>query len=563
MMNSRKWLLAYLLVFLTSLLAVAYGQKSSPDRTQPSSNLLEQHLRQAQSHLDQERYGEAIDELRKAIALNPSIPGAYYQLGYSHWKLGHFSEARVAFERELKFQPPDPYSHYYLGRIFLSEGQTAKATDQFEKVLTISPILDVYQQLGGAYLGANKLEQAIAYLQKAVELHPDQSDARYQLGRAYALAGRKSDAQREFELARDLKDQDQQMIRELTQCEGYLKQKKTEEALAIARRLGQSQDADLLLSLGMVLGRYGLHHEALAPLHRAASLRPSFFEAHFNIGVSLVASQDFAGAAESLEKAVKLNPESYDAQSLLGIAFAQQGKVDEAIPPLRKAVTIRNDNPRLLGLLGLKYTEARYYKEAVETLRKAISLQPNNSQFRFLLIQAHYLNQDTELALKEARQTLEAFPDLARSHFEVASQLQNMGRFQEVRPYLEKALAIDPGMAEAQIMLGEVLLKEGKVEESLSYFRAALQQHTDSIDAYVGLGKALLQVKRYDEAAKEMGKAIRINPEHPQPHLYLSQAYRGLGKRDEAAQQSEIFNRLNRRRMEQRDRETERSYNQP
>ncbi len=77
---------------------------------------LEQYLRVAQAHFDQERFQAAIAELQKVIALNPSIPGTYYQLGYCHWKLGKSSEAQRYFERELQFKPPDPYSHYYLGR---------------------------------------------------------------------------------------------------------------------------------------------------------------------------------------------------------------------------------------------------------------------------------------------------------------------------------------------------------------------------------------------------------------------------------------------------------------
>ena len=152
------------------------------------------------------------------------------------------------------------------------------------------------------------MDRAVAQLEKAVQLHSTQAEARYQLGRAYLRAGRNTDAQREFALARELRGQDQQAIQQLTQCEAYLKQNRTEEALALARELAQSQDPEVLLSLGMLLGRNRLHREALPPLERAARLRPSFFEAYLNMGLSLVASREYDRAGRDVERGGSAEP---------------------------------------------------------------------------------------------------------------------------------------------------------------------------------------------------------------------------------------------------------------
>ena len=350
---------------------------------------LERHLRQAQQYLDQEKYSPAIGELKKAIALDALLPGAQNQLGYCHWKLGQFSEAQRAFETELKLEPASSYAHYYLGRILLGDSKAAEAIPHFEKALTDSPVPDVYHQLGLACLQAKKLDLAIAHLQKAVKLTPDKSDTRISLGRAYALAGRKSDAQRELGLASALKEREQTAIREFARCETLLKQEKPDEAVAVARELAQSQDPDLLLNLGVLLGRYRLYREALPPLERAASLRPQFFEAYYNIGLSLSSSRDFVRASEALQEAVRLKPASYEAQSLLGLVMIQRGKDDEAIAALERAVEIRPDDFRLLGLLGSKYLEKQNHDAASKTLRKAVDLQPDDPQLRFMLMQAY------------------------------------------------------------------------------------------------------------------------------------------------------------------------------
>jgi tetratricopeptide (TPR) repeat protein len=525
--------------------------------TQPGQ--VDEHLRLAQVHLDQERFEEAASALEHALALTRNIKGAYYQLGYAYWKLHRYADAGKAFERELKFDPPDPYSLYYLGRIAAAQGRHREAIRHFQKAAAISPILEVHQRLGSAYLQVGDLARAINNYERAVKLHPARGDAHYQLARAYQRAGREADARRELETTRDLKGGHQEQIRDLMQCERLLNQNEHAEALALARKLAEVRDPDLLISVGSLIGRYGHHRKAFEYLEQAAWLAPSF-EAHFNLAVTLVALKDLLPATAALREAVRLKPESYEARSLLGTLLAQQGRDEESIAHLRKAVEMRADNPRLLALLGLKYTEGRYYSDAIAVLREAIRLQPANPELRFLLIQAHYMNQDSELALEEARTTANDFPALAKSHLVFALQLQNMGRYEEARPPLERALAVDPNLGEAYGALGDVLLRQGEVEQGLAYLRTATERRPDLVEPHIGVGKALIQLKRYDEAIGAMQNAIRLHADQAQPHLYLSQAYRALGRLADSKRASETFSALNRQRMERRDREGARRY---
>jgi tetratricopeptide (TPR) repeat protein len=525
--------------------------------TQPGQ--VDEHLRLAQVHLDQERFEEAASALEHALASKRNIKGAYYQLGYAYWKLHRYADAGKAFERELKFDPPDPYSLYYLGRIAAAQGRHREAIRHFQKAAAISPILEVHQRLGSAYLQVGDLARAINNYERAVKLHPARGDAHYQLARAYQRAGREADARRELETTRKLKGEHQEQIRDLMQCERLLNQNQHAEALALARKLAEVRDPDLLISVGSLIGRYGHHRKAFEYLEQAAWLAPSF-EAHFNLAVTLVALKDLLPATAALREAVRLKPESYEARSLLGTLLAQQGRDEESIAHLRKAVEMRADNPRLLALLGLKYTEGRYYSDAIAVLREAIRLQPANPELRFLLIQAHYMNQDSELALEEARTTANDFPALAKSHLVFALQLQNMGRYEEARPPLERALAVDPNLGEAYGALGDVLLRQGEVEQGLAYLRTATERRPDLVEPHIGVGKALIQLKRYDEAIGAMQNAIRLHADQAQPHLYLSQAYRALGRLADSKRASETFSALNRQRMERRDREGARRY---
>ena len=108
-----------LAVLLASLVAFAQIEK------------VDEHLRLAQTHFDEERFEQAASELEHALALRPDIKGAYYQLGYAYWRLHRDADAGKAFERELKFDPPDPYSLYYLERISAADGSHREAIRRF------------------------------------------------------------------------------------------------------------------------------------------------------------------------------------------------------------------------------------------------------------------------------------------------------------------------------------------------------------------------------------------------------------------------------------------------
>jgi Flp pilus assembly protein TadD len=366
-------------------------------------------LAAAERHIGQEQYAQAIAALERSRTIAPGLPGIYKQLGYCHWKLGNLRQARVAFEKELELDRDAAYARYYLGRIHLSQGNLEGAIAQFEEIRRPEG-LDLDYQLGTAYLGAGRLEAAIARLERAVAAAPGLQEARNSLARAYGLAGRPADARREIARARELSARVQQSIRDLGELESLLKSNKAEQAAAIARELARSDDPDLLVNVGMLLGRHGLHREALVPLERAARLRPTLFEAHYNIGLSYASAGEPAGAEAALRRAVELNAGSYDAHKLLGLVLVQAGRGKEALVPLARAVELRSDDPRLLALLGAKYLEARRYPQAAETLVKAAAADPGNPEPHLFLSQAYRALGRREAAEAEKR----TFEELAR-----------------------------------------------------------------------------------------------------------------------------------------------------
>ena len=221
-----------------------------------------QHLRAAQTDLDSEKYSEAVQELRAAIAIHPEIRGAYYQLGFALFQLKSFTEAEKAFKKELDFQPPDPYSLYYLGRIRADAGQRAQAIPLFEKSLDAGEVLDVRERLGSAYLALGQLDGAIRFLQASVE------QGRRTAACITCWAGHISrkggaEAKKEFDAAARWKAKFQNDMIRAFELRHDLRDEQTADAETRVNELSNSNDNDILLASATMLGAGGTPFQAL------------------------------------------------------------------------------------------------------------------------------------------------------------------------------------------------------------------------------------------------------------------------------------------------------------
>lgn len=78
-----------------------------------------------------ERVGEAVEKLRKAVALNPAFPDAHYELGKALGQAGQTAEAIQELEKSLELKPGLAQSHYQLGLIYRTLGDQSRSAEQF------------------------------------------------------------------------------------------------------------------------------------------------------------------------------------------------------------------------------------------------------------------------------------------------------------------------------------------------------------------------------------------------------------------------------------------------
>src|SRR5260370_20061281 len=151
-------------------------------------------------------YPDAIKWLEKAVETEPKNKEAWYFLGRAYYTKSRLPEARKAFVTVLESDPRDAKAENNLGLILESEAQPDAAMDAYRKAIqwqeqSQHPSEQPYLNLGSLLMEQSQLGEAVALLQKAVELAPRDAICRLKLGTAYLRLGKLADAQRELEKA--------------------------------------------------------------------------------------------------------------------------------------------------------------------------------------------------------------------------------------------------------------------------------------------------------------------------------------------------------------------------
>jgi predicted Zn-dependent protease len=92
--------------------------------------------------------------------------------------------------------------HYSLASVYVRIDRMQDARKQLEKSLALKPnFFDANLMLGQVFVVQNKPASAMPYLQRAVQLKPENPQAHLQLSKAYDQLGDKTKAKRERHLA--------------------------------------------------------------------------------------------------------------------------------------------------------------------------------------------------------------------------------------------------------------------------------------------------------------------------------------------------------------------------
>ena len=284
-------------------------------------------------------------------------------------------------------------------------------------------------------------------------------------------------------------------------------------------------DADAQAALGYWFAEERQTECAIVAFKRSLRLNPSSFDARYNLGVALVDSGDYEGAAEELRAASRLEPGNAQVWLVLGSVLLESGQPAEAEAALQTAFHRGASAASTLAELAEAQNQLGKRGAAIATLERLLRLEPESAIGKTMLeslrrpsvspaSSAARAFQSGDFATAESafREALKASPANALVHFNLGLTLLSLDRPVDAVEHLRRAVEIQSDLAHAWLALGTAHHRLGRLDASERAFRKAASWDPQQVEARHNLGIVLASQSRHSEAESALREAAALRP---------------------------------------------------
>ncbi len=312
-----------------------------------AANLLAQEedqvLATARSLIQENKYQEAIVQLKDLAASHPGTKGISHELGTAYYYQADYFEAGTYLEEALRENSEDRDAAQLLGLSYYFSGKPAQAIPVLEKVRLWHPNenIDAIYVLGLCYaLNRNYLE-ALATFARLYRLEPDSAASHLMLGRILLRQGFDPIAEMEVRKALALSPRlplAHFTLGELYAYSGHYPRAAGEFQLELDINPGY---APAFNHLGDAYWRLKRNEDAERVLRDSLWLDSTSGEPYVILGKVFMARRQLSQAERTLQRAIAMDSGSYTAHYFLGQVYRALGKTADADRELNIAARIQ------------------------------------------------------------------------------------------------------------------------------------------------------------------------------------------------------------------------------
>ncbi len=366
-------------------------------------------LHTAQDALTKRDYAEAVKALKAVVAQQPSIPEAWFNLGYSYTALREPDEAVNAYRKTLELAPDLFQARLNLGILLMEQNQPQAALEQLQKATTLKPDhAHAHLYYARALSQTHQPEAAAKEFQEAARLDPHMAAAQYELGQMELEQKHPQEALAAFqqalaidptlnqaELGSALAAQE---LNDLPQAAGHfekylaarpddvetqfhlagldLQQNQNEKARDLLMSVDHARPdlPGLTAALGDVYARLRNYPESEKYYRLAVSAQPGVVDLHRAYGEVLLKEQKYPEAQAQFIAALKLDSHNRDAAIGLASSLDLQKRYSDAIPLLEQLAKAPDAAPYIFFVLATCYDHLMARKEALANYERFLQL---------------------------------------------------------------------------------------------------------------------------------------------------------------------------------------------
>ncbi len=398
---------------------------------------------------DAQRFGAALETLKKYLKANPRDEIAFYFMGRIYSVHGKAEEAKKAYQEALRLRPHFLAAAKALGLQHELEGKNELAIEAYQQALIMaSDDQQLRNKIANLLLIEEKYLAALEHLHFLLESEPSNIALKFRVALIHLKLEQFEPSER---LLHELSQDDSLELDRIHFFLASIKEQQGDEQAAIAfyskidsksqyfiearlkiatlwserlldpwesikslkRALDQQQHSkELYLHLAHLLEKSNELDDAIHVLKKGTTALPRDEDLLYFFGSLLDRSGDYVGGVAAMRELLRLNPTHAHAMNHIGYVFAERKmNLEEAEELLIKAVQLEPQNAYIIDSLGWLYFQKGKYKKAKEFLERAHRLEPDERIIAEHLGDAYSKLELHDLALKMYKKVVELDQD--------------------------------------------------------------------------------------------------------------------------------------------------------
>lgn len=135
---------------------------------------------------NENKLDESLELFLTCTILNPEDYRSFLRAGYAYALKGEDQNAIAYMQKGVKLAPDNPDMLRGYADVLFFSGRGEEALDSYKKILEKTPQdVEILKEVASIYSAARDYDQALTYLEKAVEVEPDYKDGLFNIGEIY------------------------------------------------------------------------------------------------------------------------------------------------------------------------------------------------------------------------------------------------------------------------------------------------------------------------------------------------------------------------------------------
>jgi len=476
--------------------AVETKVKQVPSNGESSVPLWKIHWERARQSVLAQKYGEAVQEFRQALALKPNLDEARLELAQLFISQEKWTEAAKELEVVVENQPQNGKIKKDLADLLTKQKEYRRANELYQWLLQRDPDnVPLRLALANNLSQLNEWERAMIEWRQVLLRDPQQVEARVHLAEALAATRRLDEATMIFEGL--VKQFPKQVTFKKKLAQTLIAAQKNKEALPYLQELIRQDpnDSDVQLLLARVLAAGKQYERSLAYLEDYLKKKPDQSAALLEKARALFYTGEYARSLEIYERLLKNDLDNISLKRETADVYYASGKIPQALAAYEALIKKFPEDSQLYEKTGELYLKSKDYPKAVASFEVAMKLDPENPFIPLNLARAYQGNGEKQKALALYRSILRTRPD-----------------------------------RQTQVEMAELLFELSQYDEALAVFREILKEQPRFWEVRFKLAQGLYRQRDYEGAAAELEILVKERPEDPS--IRILSGYTALAQGD-------------------------------